>query len=135
MKYFLIITIVVLFHSCSNTSKKVTVASLEGTYTVTTIDNMTSFPETPTFEINAQELKISGFSGCNRFFGAFTFSENNLKFGPLGTTQMMCPEEQNVTEKKLLKALEQTTNLNFENNTLSFRRGKVVLVEAIREIQ
>ncbi|MCO4821756.1 MAG: META domain-containing protein [Flavobacteriaceae bacterium] len=135
MKYFYILMVAVMFQSCISTSEKVTVESLAGSYTVTTLNDKTSFPQNPTFEINAEELKISGFSGCNRFFGSFTFSENSLKFGKLGATQMMCPEEQNATERMMMKALEQTTSFNFEDNVLRLLHDGEILVEAERKNQ
>lgn len=36
--------------------------------------------------------KISGFAGCNRFFGTFVATDSTLDVGPLGTTRMACPD-------------------------------------------
>jgi heat shock protein HslJ len=36
--------------------------------------------------------KVSGFSGCNRFRGSYTFRDGALKIGPLMSTRMACPD-------------------------------------------
>ena len=36
--------------------------------------------------------KVSGFAGCNRFFGTFVATDSTLDVGTLATTRMACPE-------------------------------------------
>lgn len=36
--------------------------------------------------------KVSGFAGCNRFFGTFVATDSTLDVGPLATTRMACPD-------------------------------------------
>jgi heat shock protein HslJ len=35
--------------------------------------------------------KITGFGGCNRFFGGYTLSGSHIKIGPLASTRKGCP--------------------------------------------
>jgi putative lipoprotein len=35
--------------------------------------------------------KISGFGGCNQFFGAYSVSDNHIKIGPIASTRKGCP--------------------------------------------
>jgi heat shock protein HslJ len=35
--------------------------------------------------------KISGYGGCNRFFGAYTVSDNHIEIGPVASTRKGCP--------------------------------------------
>ena len=50
--------------------------------------------------------KITGNSGCNRFFGSFEITgAGTLTIGPLATTKMLCPDQQMETEKRFLDLL------------------------------
>ncbi len=53
---------------------------------------------------NNDEKKVSGYAGCNRFFGAYEVSDYNLKFGKLASTKMYCPQME--LESFFLKKLE-----------------------------
>jgi heat shock protein HslJ len=37
------------------------------------------------------EGRITGYGGCNRFFGGYTISGDHIKIGPLGSTRKGCP--------------------------------------------
>jgi heat shock protein HslJ len=50
--------------------------------------------------------KVSGNGSCNRFFGSVEISGNIIKFGPLGSTRMACPEPVMDQESKYLAALQ-----------------------------
>ena len=39
----------------------------------------------------AEDGKVGGFGGCNRFFGGYTQQGEALSFSPLGATRMACP--------------------------------------------
>ena len=52
------------------------------------------------------EGKLGGHAGCNRFFGTYKASGETLEIGPMGVTQMMCPEPAMTEERALLSALE-----------------------------
>ena len=55
-------------------------------------DERLSMPETPFFTI-ANDGKVSGHDGCNRFNGEVTLGENQrIEFSPLATTSMACPQ-------------------------------------------
>jgi heat shock protein HslJ len=50
--------------------------------------------------------KVSGNGSCNRFFGSVEISGSIIKFGPLGSTRMACPEPVMDQESKYLAALQ-----------------------------
>ena len=35
--------------------------------------------------------KISGYGGCNQFFGGYTISGHSIKIGPIASTRKGCP--------------------------------------------
>lgn len=50
--------------------------------------------------------KVTGYGGCNRFFGNFLQAGTQIKIGPLASTKKMCPPAQMNTERRLMDALE-----------------------------
>jgi heat shock protein HslJ len=48
--------------------------------------------------------KVSGFGGCNRFRGSYTFRDGALKIGPLMSTRMACPDI--AAEARVMRILE-----------------------------
>jgi heat shock protein HslJ len=52
--------------------------------------------------------RVSGFSGCNQYTGAYTLDPDSLVIGSLATTMMACPEPQMALEKAVKSALAGT---------------------------
>jgi heat shock protein HslJ len=68
--------------------------------------------------IQFAEKDVSGFSGCNRFRGTYTYADGKLTFSPLASTRMACPPEQMETERKILQLLEATKAADATHKTL-----------------
>jgi heat shock protein HslJ len=62
--------------------------------------------------------KLTGHSGCNRFFGTYDISGNRIKFGHMGVTRMACIKSVMELESKFLSAIE---------GTKTFLRNKIEL--------
>ena len=59
-----------------------------------------------TLQLDLEENKIFGSSGCNRYFGAVESSApRQITIGPLAGTKRMCPPETMDVETRFLKAL------------------------------
>jgi heat shock protein HslJ len=102
--------------------------TLNGTYEIKTLHetDVSAFNLNIAFDENAKT--VSGFSGCNRFFGSYVLSENTLKFKPLSTTKKLCVEDKNTIETKLLKAFEKADHIFFtEEGFTLFNRKKPLL--------
>ena len=56
--------------------------------------------------IFAEAGRVAGNSSCNRFSGPVEVGGDNIKFGPLASTRMACPEAAMNQEAKYLKALQ-----------------------------
>jgi heat shock protein HslJ len=50
----------------------------------------------PDLTFAAAESRASGFAGCNRFSGSYTVAGDSLHFGPLMSTKMACPGQDQV---------------------------------------
>ena len=71
----------------------------------------------PGFTLIAEGRKVQGLAGCNRMNGTYHLDGQKLKFGPLATTRMACPDMQ--TETAFLKALEATTRYEVSGSSLT----------------
>jgi heat shock protein HslJ len=56
--------------------------------------------------IFAEAGRVAGNSSCNRFSGPVEVGGDSIKFGPLASTRMACPEAVMNQEAKYLKALQ-----------------------------
>jgi heat shock protein HslJ len=70
---------------------------LAGTAVIHGVQATLAFPEAG---------KVTGKGSCNGFFGSVEISGNTIKFGPLGSTRMACPEPIMDQENKYLAALQ-----------------------------
>lgn len=70
------------------------------------------------FTLNAAENQVTGFSGCNRFFGSYTLdTENKIKFSGLGATKMACPDS-DFDENEFLKMFSEVNKYKFVGDRL-----------------
>jgi putative lipoprotein len=66
------------------------------------------------------EARVSGSTGCNRFFGGFTLGENNtVSLSQVGATRRACVDE-GVNEFDYLAMLGKATNYSIESDKLTF---------------
>jgi heat shock protein HslJ len=72
--------------------------------------------EVPNMEININNNRFSGFSGCNRMTGSLFYEQDVLRFTQIASTRMACPSMDKETE--FLTALQATTTYKVENNRL-----------------
>lgn len=55
--------------------------------------------------------RFAGSGGCNRYFGAFTFTEGKLAAGPIASTMMACEEAAMDLERRYLGLLEKVARI------------------------
>jgi heat shock protein HslJ len=70
--------------------------------------------------------QISGFSGCNQFFGNFEKNSNSLKINSVGLTKMYCPEIKK--EQNFINLLQQTTSYKIEQKKLYLYKENLELL-------
>ncbi len=73
--------------------------------------------DAPTLRFDANG-EINGFTGCNRYFGAYQLTDESLVLDPKGSTKAFCQESMEV-EKAFLEALLLVKDYEFgEGETL-----------------
>jgi heat shock protein HslJ len=63
--------------------------------------------------------RLSGFAGCNNFSGSYTLAGDQLKIGPVASTQMACPEPGSSIETVFHKALSGTLRYAVDGDHLT----------------
>ncbi|MDT0294912.1 META domain-containing protein [Mesonia ostreae] len=76
------------------------------------------------FTLNTKDNKVTGYAGCNSFFGNYTLGAGNrISFSTLGLTKMACSED-DFKESELMNVLDMTDNYRINGNQLELNVGK-----------
>jgi len=90
-------------------------------------DDVSGLKNPVTLLFSNNENRISGFGGCNRYFGSYQKSANQITFSNVGATKMYCPETQAV-EDAFFRLLNETDSFNLsKNNLLLLKDGRTLL--------
>ena len=77
-------------------------------------------------QLQWEDQKFFGFSGCNRFFGTYELVGSLVTFGNMGATRMACPTGMD-QEREVLTALRTTTRYEIKDTQLRlFREDQCV---------
>jgi len=82
-------------------------------------------------ELLAADMRVGGFSGCNRYSGSYSLAGEAgqggaLTFGPMAGTMMACAEGAEL-ERAYLQMLGQVTAYRLQGDTLSLLAGAEVV--------
>jgi uncharacterized lipoprotein YbaY/heat shock protein HslJ len=77
----------------------------------------------PHLMLRPSEHQLSGFSGCNGFFGSYRVDGNQLSFANMGATMRACPLEPNI-EKIFFSALKATGHFKIFGEMLELYDGR-----------
>jgi len=81
----------------------------------------------------SDSVKVTGFSGCNNFFGEYKQLNNSLTFGPLGATRKFCNQTADL-ENQYLKALEEVRSCQINStDLLLFNENKEVVLQFVQQ--
>ncbi|MFD2724994.1 META domain-containing protein [Hyunsoonleella rubra] len=109
--------------------------TLDGTYNIHQLlgEDVSKFNLNIVF--GSKEKKVSGFSGCNRFFGSYALEDGSIKFSALGATRMLCSDDKNNIETKFLKALDKADTVLFSENGFTAFANKKPLILATKRVE
>lgn len=137
MKLLISLLSILLFSESCNSVKANTMSPknqeqqlLSGTYTVNLLEKNNSIPTTLTLTFEEESNKVSGFAGCNSFFGSYSVTNHNISFSQLAMTKKYCGDNSiNNLESQFIKVLNQTKSFKIEGKTLSLldKSASVVL--------
>lgn len=81
---------------------------------------LAALKEPPSLLLQEGTLAVTGFAGCNRYFGSYHLQETQLSFGNMGVTKRLCEPAANQVERAFLTALGATKRLVQDGRELSF---------------
>jgi heat shock protein HslJ len=107
-------TLVEVYEKKKNQEK----VTLINNWKVTSMRGVEEMDKNPTIKFDSQEKKISGFAGCNNFFGTFDPESKQMDFSRMGVTRKMCPDM--TVENNFLNNLREISHYEIEGNKLFF---------------
>ena len=63
-----------------------------------------------------QDGRAFGTAGCNHWFASYTMKDQQISFGPAGSTRMMCAPALMEQEQRFLEALSQVQRWDLSAN-------------------
>ncbi|MFN3840742.1 MAG: META domain-containing protein [Cyclobacteriaceae bacterium] len=84
-------------------------------------EDLTTFKEPITLEFSDDQARISGFGGCNRYFGSCRLSGNQITFSQIGSTKMFCQETQHI-EDTFFRLLNEADSFEAQGDKLLLRK-------------
>ena len=139
MKYIAILLTMFLLKSCGNTKDVASlrdnknnqqIETVSGTYLITKLGAIDNLALELTLKFDENTGKISGFSGCNRFFGTYQKKKDFISFSQLGSTRKMCQDEANNLENHFLETLDKITNFKLKAGVLTLLKNTNPLIIA-----
>lgn len=87
------------------------------------------------FTLHKADNRISGYAGCNSFFGTYRFEPGNrVRFSAMGSTKMACPDVA-FNENEFLNIFELADNYTLSGNTLSINVGRRAPLAIFKKVQ
>lgn len=85
--------------------------------------------EAPRMELNTNEGKILGNTGCNNFFGGFLTQGDKITFSDLGSTKMFCEKS---VETEFFEALGKTQRFEIKDLHLLLYKDQVSIAKFLK---
>lgn len=131
--FFTALAALVFMTSCSSTQGVTSVSNIAGEWTIEQINGSAidkkAGDSVPFLGFDVKDKRVYGNTGCNSLTGILKIDANNIDFGNMGCTRMMCANMGN--EQKVLNALNQVKkfNLNAHGNlVLTNNNGKEIIL-------
>ena len=86
--------------------------------------------QVPHVAFHAQDNRVAGFGGCNRFFATYEQNDDKLKITIMGGGRASCPET-NTLEQDFMRALQLTEQFRRDGNSLLFLKGEKTLLKFV----
>jgi heat shock protein HslJ len=82
--------------------------------------------------IQFKDTDVTGFAGCNRFFGHYHFDGSAIRIGPLASTRMACPAEVMEAEQVWFQVLENARIAEASPNELVLKDVTGVVIATLK---
>lgn len=135
MKNYLLILFIICL-TVSACSSKENTRPLIGSWRLTAygpVDSTTpAAPDVDAILIFGEDGTLAGSTGCNELGGDYVIEGDQITFGQIVSTLILCPDLQMAQEETMFQVLRETASFNIEGDTLTITNNDTVLVfEAI----
>lgn len=87
------------------------------------------------FTLEKEDNRITGFAGCNSFFGTYELEAGNrIRFSAIGSTRMACPDS-NFKENDFLEIFTMADNYTINDNMLSINVGRRAPLAVFKKVE
>jgi heat shock protein HslJ len=126
------ILVVILVVSCSSTKQQTPVFPY-GEWKLQSLNSsdVSTLTKPIVIRLDTLEKRVSGFAGCNQFFGTYSANNNAITFSGIGSTKMFCDAPQQ-TENDFLKALQEVGSFQTDGKTLTFYKGESMPLQFVK---
>lgn len=91
-----------------------------GIFKVISIDGKTIDQKNVTLEIDTENHRVSGYTGCNNYSAPITAKQNGLEVGMAKVTKRYCQDNMRL-ENSFLKGLRDTKSYEFNGQELTLK--------------
>jgi heat shock protein HslJ len=130
MKNYIILLIAVMtsvIAACTHTEQHADQPFLDTTWNLVELEGESIEHPGPRIpHLRFEPDKVTGFDGCNNFFGNYTRKGNKLTFGPLASTRMACPQIREI-DMEMNRMMAATTRFRISGNSMEFYQDAKLL--------
>lgn len=133
MKFILLITIMYTFTACSSAKLRETNPLFKSKWVLSELNGtpvqMSNTDKDAHLNFLFNGMGVSGSGGCNRLTGTFISKGDDLSFGPLASTKMMCADSQ--FETAFFSVIEKVNQYAIVDNVLELKQDKKIVAKLI----
>ncbi|REG89529.1 META domain-containing protein [Winogradskyella sediminis] len=136
MKFIIsLFTLLLTVSSCDSFKKGIENSAtmqdtLSRTYYITQMGNTDVSLNKLVISFDETTNKVTGFAGCNSFFGSYSLENNSITFSNIATSKKMCQKDITTVERQFLKTLNSTNSISIDHTTISFSENGNTLFKA-----
>ncbi len=108
--------------------------TLSGSYTVSEIGNTKDVLKALTINFDESTHNISGFSGCNTFYGQYSINGNTIELSNIFASKKFCGKAENTFEQSFLSQLKKVNTFSINGDAISLSENDTVLLKADKNV-
>ncbi len=134
---FSLFALIMITESCNSSKKSIdnsakNVQTLSGTYSISQIGDIKPISKELSITFDDSTNSMSGFAGCNTFFGTYSLDNNSMTFKNIASSKKFCQKEINQLENQLITALNSVNTFSINENVISLLENETILLTAIK---
>jgi heat shock protein HslJ len=132
---FSLFVLLVITESCHSTKESIDNSAknaqpLSGTYSISQIGDIKSISKELSITFDDSTNKVSGFAGCNTFFGTYNLDNNSMTLTNIASSKKFCQKEINKLESQLITALNNVNTFSINETIISLLENETILLTA-----